>query len=175
MSNQDKAVDAIRLRFKSGNDIPVDKAWIPASEWEAVEHLIESQRKELEESGEKWNKLLGEQHAIVAQVEAENVLLKRELEEAANAYLSLAVKYDCLANEHVTRGEQLKELREEVQAGNLSLGYANEIIAKCEQEIKQYRELCGELVTVLESANMDLLQWLEARAAILAKAKERLK
>ena len=35
--------------------------------------------------------------------------------------------------------KELEELREEVQAGNLSLGYANEIIAKCEQEIKQYR------------------------------------
>lgn len=54
--------------------------------------VIESQRKELEMAKAIqeantyiWNSMLSEQDAVVAQVEAENVLLKRELEELREA------------------------------------------------------------------------------------------
>ena len=250
MSNQDKAT-AIPPRIST--DPSVCLCATPFHGPACVLHennllrIIESQRKELEESGEKWNKLLGEQHAIVAQVEAENVLLKRELEElreakgllpkcevdqelfAANVTCRQQAKLieyhektitdlkreieDCvegmamqsalikdlrkeLADASVMISQltgqydnEVKELREEVQAGNLSLGYANEIIAKCEQEIKQYRELCGELVATLETLHRECLYQIcpeddrvthvsfglfDAVDGVLAKAKERL-
>ena len=88
MSNQDKAIEAIRLRFKSGNDVSVDKAWIPACEWKAVEQILESQRKELEE----LHKTVKLQSSQLADFELERdsylgeaYFAKQELEELREA------------------------------------------------------------------------------------------
>ena len=87
-----------------------------------------------------------------------------------------AAAYDKMLPKYIAMQDELEELREEVQAGNLSLGYANEIIAKCEQEIKQYSELCGELVVIVDRATSKpvSLGELPEIYRTLAKAKERL-
>lgn len=43
MTKLEKALDDIDGYFRSGNDVPIDKAWIPASKWIALKNAIEEE------------------------------------------------------------------------------------------------------------------------------------
>lgn len=150
MSNQDKWLD----------DMAGYSILFPEAAKRLKAH-VESQRKELEmakaiqeANTSIWNSMLSEQDAVVAQVEAENVLLKRELEELRHSQFIKS------------------------SARNLAEICHADCVAQVETMLvanKELRELCGELVRVVEVKHSSFDEWFRAKEDALAKAKERIK
>jgi hypothetical protein len=71
-------IERIALRFKSGNDVPIERAYITASEWEELRRDAERYRW-LRDAPDEWD--------IVRWVECDiqQVMLSADLDEAIDA------------------------------------------------------------------------------------------